>query len=204
MLTALLDIKRTLIMGVLNVTPDSFSDGGDYFGLDKALGRAHDMVKEGADVIDVGGESSRPGSRPVSVDEEKRRVLPVLEKLVDELDVPLSVDTRRSQVAQMALDLGVRIVNDITALRDDLEMARVVARFDAHVVIMHMKGTPADMQHNPHYEDLMGELVDFFEDRVQVARRSGISDGNNILDPGIGFGKRVGDNFTILKNLGRI
>lgn len=191
-------------MGVLNVTPDSFSDGGHYYSLQAAVDRAHEMAAEGADIIDIGGESSRPGSLPVPLEEERRRVMPVIERLAGNLDVPLSIDTRRSPIAREALDMGVSMVNDISGLRDDARMGALVAGTGCHVVIMHMKGTPKDMQINPTYGDLMGELLSFFSERVDYATACGIGREKIILDPGIGFGKRVKDNFAILKNLGQI
>lgn len=191
-------------MGVLNVTPDSFSDGGEYLEVEKAVKRAREMANEGADIIDIGGESSRPGSLPVSVEEEEDRVLPVIERIVRDIDVPLSIDTRRSRVARQALELGAEMVNDISGLRDDTGMASVAAIKPCYVVIMHMKGTPEDMQVDPHYDNLMEDLKDFFKDRVQFAVNQGISREKLVLDPGIGFGKRVVDNLVILKNLRQI
>lgn len=204
MLAELLNLRQTLIMGVLNVTPDSFSDGGQFYQTERAVRHALKMAEEGADIIDVGGESSRPGSDPVSADEEKKRVLPVIEALKPRLSIPMSVDTRRSSVARLALDLGVRIVNDITGLRDDRHMADLVAESEAFVIIMHMKGKPKTMQVEPHYDDLMGELISFFNERVDYALAKGIRGDRIILDPGIGFGKRVSDNFVILNCLERI
>lgn len=191
-------------MGVLNVTPDSFSDGGQYYSFERAVTRAHEMAEEGADMIDIGGESSRPGSLPVPADEEERRVLPVFEKLAKDLDIPLSIDTRRSRIARLALEMGAAMVNDISGLRDDPLMGSTAAMAGGHVVIMHMKGTPRKMQVDPRYEDLMGELVAFFGERIRYAEDCGIQRGKIVLDPGIGFGKRVQDNFSILKNLGQI
>lgn len=191
-------------MGVLNVTPDSFSDGGQYFGVEEAVDRAQEMAEEGADILDIGGESSRPGSLPVPTDEEERRVLPVIERLTDELHIPLSIDTRRARIARKALDMGVIMVNDISGLRDDPAMGQTVAEENSYVVIMHMKGTPKDMQVNPAYGDLMGELLAFFRERVDYAQRCGIDRRKIVLDPGIGFGKRVQDNFAILRNLDQI
>ncbi len=204
MLAELLKLRRTLIMGVVNVTPDSFSDGGLFNTKEKAVEHALRLVREGADIIDVGGESSRPESHPVSPREEKSRVLPTIEALSSRLDLPISIDTRRSSVARAALQSGAKLVNDITGLRHDPRMADLVASSDVHVVIMHMKGVPETMQVNPHYDDLMLELVDFFRERTDYALSSGIRKDRIILDPGIGFGKRVGDNFVILNSLERI
>ena len=200
----LLNLQRTLMMGILNVTPDSFSNGGHFFIPEKAIEHAFQMANEGADIIDVGGESSRPGADPVSREEEELRVLPVIKELTSQLNIPISIDTRRSLIARKALERGVQIVNDISGLRDDPDMADVISQFDAFVVIMHMKGTPKNMQQNPTYENLMEELIEFFRDRVTYALKSGIQNNRIILDPGIGFGKRLSDNFIILNALERI
>ncbi len=187
------------IMGILNVTPDSFSDGGKFNRVDAAVERAHEMIEEGAHIIDVGGESSRPFSEPVSEEEELKRVLPVLEEL-EGIKVPVSIDTYKPKVAEEALKRGASIVNDIYGLRSD-GMAEVVKEYDAAVVIMHMKGQPKDMQLNPNYSDVVGEISSFFNERVEFARKKGIDDKKIILDPGIGFGKRVEDNLMLLKSL---
>ena len=197
--------KRTYIMGVLNVTPDSFSDGGRFLNPDDAVKRALEMQAEGADIIDIGGESSRPGAEPVSVEEELRRVVPVLEEVCDKLDIPVSIDTYKSEVAEKAIELGADMVNDISALRFDPNMVKVVADYDVPVVLMHMKGTPRDMQLNPSYDDVMHEIVSFLHDRKQFAVSHGVDEHKIILDPGIGFGKRTGkgieDNCEILRRL---
>jgi len=197
----LLKEPGTLIMGILNVTPDSFFDGGSYFDLESAVNYAHQMVDEGADIIDIGGESSRPGADPVSLEEEEKRVMPVLERLISEVEISISVDTYKSTIAKKALEIGAQIINDISGLRFDSDMANVVAEHDCHVVIMHMKGSPKDMQLNPTYFDLISELVEFFEERIAHASSQGISGDKIILDPGIGFGKRVEDNFDIIREL---
>ncbi len=194
-----IDIPPVKIMGILNVTPDSFSDGGKYIEVKKAVKRAHQMVEEGADIIDIGGESSRPFSSPVSEEEELRRILPVLEELQD-LKVPISVDTYKPKVAEEALKRGASIVNDIFGLRKE-GMAKIIKDYDAAVVIMHMKGEPRNMQKNPYYEDTIGEIVKFLRDRVEFAMKNGIEEDKIIIDPGIGFGKRVEDNLRILKYL---
>lgn len=200
--------KRTLIMGILNVTPDSFYDGGKYSSVESALERAREMVKEGADIIDVGGESSRPGSSPVSKDEELSRILPVIKAISDELDVPISVDTYRAEVAEVAINAGARMVNDITALRGDDDMAKVVREYGVPVCLMHMKGTPQNMQKNPHYGDVMSEIARFLYERAEYAIAKGIDEKNIILDPGIGFGKRTGegieDNCEIIARLAEL
>lgn len=193
-----LSLDRPLVMGILNVTPDSFSDGGLFYDPDRAVEQAERMVREGADIIDVGGESSRPGARPVPEDEEMRRIIPVIERLRLEVNVPLSVDTYKPRVAGECLARGVHIVNDITGLVSD-EMIELVSRHGAAAVIMHMKGAPRDMQENPVYDDVVGEILDFFRERVARARKGGI--GEIIIDPGIGFGKTTSHNLQILNRL---
>ncbi len=183
------------------MTPDSFSDGGKFFGLDKAISQGLKMVEEGADLIDVGGESTRPSSVPVSLEEEEKRVLPVIEKLAKKIQIPISIDTYKSQLACKALEAGAKMINDISGLRFDSEMVKVVSRYNVPVIIMHIKGTPQNMQENPYYEDVIGEIKDYFEERINKATSSGIAEENIILDPGIGFGKRFQDNLVILKNL---
>ena len=187
------------IMGVLNVTPDSFSDGGKFLSVEKAVEHAYRMVDEGADIIDVGGESSRPFSEPVSEEEELRRIIPVMEEL-DGIKVPISVDTYKPKVAEEALKRGASIVNDIFGLRKE-GMAEVVREYDAAVVIMHMKGEPKNMQLNPHYDDVIGEIIRFFRERIDFALKKGIEKDRVIIDPGIGFGKRVEDNLRIINEL---
>lgn len=193
------ETKRTMIMGVLNITPDSFSDGGKFFDTEKAVEHALQMIQDGADIIDIGGESTKPGSDPVSESEEIRRVKPVIESLVKETSVPISIDTYKPRVAEECLRAGARIINDVSGLRNE-EMIKVVAQYKVPVVIMHMKGTPKNMQENPVYEDLVGEIKEFFRERIQAARETGIQDV--ILDPGIGFGKTLEHNLQILKRLG--
>ncbi len=191
-------------MGVLNVTPDSFSDGGEYFRIDAAVDRALQMAKEGAQIIDIGGESSRPGAEPVSEEEELNRVLPVVEALVSEVNIPISIDTYKSIVARSCLEAGASIVNDISALRFDDAITELVAEYNAYVVLMHMKGTPRNMQNSPDYGDVMGEIEAFFEERITAAESGGIARESIILDPGIGFGKTTFHNFTILSHLERL
>lgn len=195
--------KRPLVMGILNVTPDSFSDGGRYTERERAIEHAREMVAQGADIIDVGGESTRPGAHPVSLAEEMDRVLPVIEALSRELEVPISVDTYKAPVAKMALEAGATIVNDISALRFSPDMIDVVAQYRPWVVVMHMKGTPKDMQEAPWYEDVVGEVEGFFEERLRYLESHGISKEKVILDPGIGFGKRLEDNLSLLKHIDR-
>jgi dihydropteroate synthase len=196
--------KRGMIMGVLNVTPDSFSDGGEFFATDAAIGSGIKMALEGADIIDVGGESTRPGAEPVSVKEELRRVIPVIEKLRTKIDIFISIDTSKSEVASAALDGGASIINDVTAGREDERMLSLAATRKAAIVLMHMQGEPRTMQKNPHYEDVVTEVADFF--RLQYARalECGVDPMTIAFDPGIGFGKTLEHNLTLLKNLERL
>lgn len=193
--------SRTLIMGVLNVTPDSFSDGGLFYDHARAIEHGIKLARDGADIIDIGGESTRPGSDPVSLQEEIRRVIPVIEALAREVDVPISIDTCKAEVASRALDAGASMVNDISALRFDPEMVRVVAERKVPVVLMHMKGTPKDMQLDPRYDDLISEIMAFLEERVHFAESNGVPPDSIIIDPGIGFGKTVEHNLSIINHL---
>jgi dihydropteroate synthase len=195
---------RTHLVGVLNVTPDSFSDGGQYVDPDAGAARALDMVAEGADIIEVGGESSRPGSDPVALEDELARVLPVLQRLVPRCRVPVAVDTTKAEVARQAIDAGALMVNDISALRFDKEMAHVVADSGVAVVLMHMKGTPRTMQVDPIYHDCIAEVYDFLCERVDAAVRAGVAADRIVVDPGIGFGKTAHDNLMILNRLGEL
>ncbi len=188
------------IMGVLNVTPDSFSDGGDYFNEEDARKRFSEIEKEGADIIDVGAESSRPGSKRLEVHEELSRLKEVF-PLFENSSIPVSIDTYKSEVAEAALSKGAKIVNDISALRMDKKMAKVICDYNARVVLMHMQGTPETMQDQPHYGDVMKEIGEFFEERVDFCLSNGIREDKIILDPGIGFGKRQEDNLTILSRV---
>ena len=191
---------RTHVMGILNVTPDSFADGGKYFGVEEAVRRGLEMVDEGADFLDIGGESTRPGSEPVPFEEELRRVLPVIERLAGRTDVPISIDTCKSQVARRALEAGAVIVNDISGLHFDPGLADVVAEHDASLVLMHMKGTPKTMQQNPDYDDVIEEICDYLGTGVQLAESKDIR--QIFVDPGIGFGKKLPHNLQILRKLG--
>lgn len=193
--------KRTYIMGILNVTPDSFSDGGKYFDVDKAVEKGIQIVKEGADIIDIGGESTRPGSKIVSVEEELSRVIPVIKKLSKKTRIPISIDTRKSKVALKAIKAGAKLVNDISGLRHDPKMAQIIAKSNAPVVIMHMKGTPENMQKNPNYEDVVDEILNYLKESIEIAENAGILQNKIIIDPGIGFGKRTEDNLEILKQI---
>ena len=196
--------QRTLLMGVLNVTPDSFSDGGRFFEWTRAVEQGKRLAEEGADILDLGGESTRPGSRPVSEEEELRRVIPVIEVLRPEISLPISIDTRKAAVAERALQSGADMVNDISALRFDEGMAEVVSRRKVPVVLMHMRGQPETMQADTRYEDLVGEIREFFRERIDYAVSRGISRDRIILDPGIGFGKSLEEkhNLILLKELG--
>jgi dihydropteroate synthase len=194
--------SRTLIMGVLNVTPDSFYDGGRYNGAEKAFGRARELHEEGADIIDVGGESSRPGATPVSAQEEADRVCPVIERIACEMPVPVSVDTRKPSVADAAIRAGASIVNDISALGSDGSMGAVAARSGVHIVLMHMRGEPGNMQENPVYVDCVGEIYQYLCERAAAARAMGIDRDRIIIDPGIGFGKTLEHNYELLRNVG--
>ncbi len=190
-----------LIMGILNVTPDSFSDGGQYNDVDSALKRCEEMIEEGADIVDVGGESTRPGSSSVSCDEELRRVVPVIEAIKRRFDTTVSVDTYKSEVAKAVLELGVEIINDISGLNFDKNMIDVLSNSSCGIVAMHIKGKPKDMQKNPHYEHLICEINEYFEDILKKAELNGIEKERIVLDPGIGFGKKFEDNFKIINNL---
>lgn len=192
------------IMGILNVTPDSFSDGGKHAAPADAIEHARRMIAEGVDVIDVGGESTRPGSQPVAPDEQIRRTIPVIAAIRSVWDGPISIDTTRAAVALAALDAGASWVNDITALRDDDEMIDVVARHACPVVLMHMQGRPGTMQERPVYTDVIKEIIEFLMQRAEFAAQHGVSRDNIILDPGIGFGKTVEHNLEILKRLPEI
>jgi dihydropteroate synthase len=193
--------SRPLVMGVLNVTPDSFSDGGRFLEPEAAVARALAMEAEGADLLDIGAESSRPGALPIEEEEELRRLMPVLDALAGKLAVPVSVDTAKAGVARRALASGASLVNDITALRGDAGMGRLIARTGAGLVLMHMQGTPATMQRKPGYADVVGDIRRFFSERLRAARDEGIAAEQIILDPGIGFGKNLHHNLAILANL---
>lgn len=188
-------------MGVLNVTPDSFSDGGRFLDLPAAVEQAWRLAQAGADIIDIGGMSSRPGAEEVSVAEELRRVLPVVEGVLEGVDAAVSVDTCRSEVAREALARGVHMINDITALAEPA-MAELVAETGAAVILMHMQGTPRTMQHSPHYHDVVAEVRRFLASRIERARAAGVSPEAIVVDPGIGFGKTVGHNLEVLRRLG--
>lgn len=191
---------RPKIMGILNVTPDSFSDGGQYDVVDKAVARAHEMAHAGADIIDIGGESTRPGADVVEQGEELARVIPVIESLSG-IDADISIDTRRPAVAQAAVKAGASIWNDVTALEFDASSPDMAAHLSCKVVLMHMRGTPETMQKNPHYKNVVAEVMGYLKARMSVALKAGVKKENIILDPGIGFGKRLEDNLDLLQHL---
>jgi dihydropteroate synthase len=193
--------KRTLLMGVLNVTPDSFSDGGFFFDKEKAIAHGVKMVEEGADIIDIGGESTRPGSKPLQLEEELRRVIPVIESLAKEVDVPISIDTYKSTVAQKAIEAGAQMINDISGSHFDQSLPKIAVKEDVPIVLMHIRGTPETMQKDVHYNSLFSEILLYLKDSVQRAESAGLDPRQIIIDPGIGFGKTIEDNLLILKNL---
>lgn len=193
--------SRPWLMGVLNVTPDSFYDGGRFFEPQRAIERAFELAEQGIDILDIGGESSRPGSEPIPVEEELKRVIPVIKEIRPHLKCLLSIDTTKALVAKAALEEGADIINDISALRADPEMSQLVARSQAGLVLMHMKGTPKTMQLNPYYDDVIGEIASFFQERIAVALEAGIRKEQILLDPGIGFGKRLEDNLKLINGL---
>jgi dihydropteroate synthase len=193
-------LQFPLVMGVLNVTPDSFSDGGIYFLKEAAVEHALKMFKDGADIVDIGGESTRPGSESVTLEDEKKRVIPVIQEILKRKpDSLLSIDTTKSDVAREACESGVRIINDISGLTFDPQIAEVAKEYSASLVIMHIKGTPKDMQDNPSYKNVISEIYEFLQVQSQKAKDAGVD--KIIIDPGIGFGKRVEDNLEILRGL---
>jgi len=194
--------RETLVMGIVNVTPDSFSDGGKFFSPEDAISHASKLISQGADIIDIGGESTRPGAEQVSETEELNRVIPVIEKIRDENPkILISIDTTKALVAEHAIEVGADIINDVSGFSFDNNMIETVARFNVPVIIMHMKGKPQNMQLNPEYKDVINEILDFFKKKIKVAIQSGINRRMIILDPGIGFGKTVENNFELLSRL---
>lgn len=189
---------RTLVMGIVNVTPDSFSDGGRFFDPEVAVGKGIEMVRDGADIVDIGGESTRPGSDPVSVEDEQARVLPVIKRLAAEVEVPISVDTRKHEVAEAAVDVGATIVNDVTG-GSDPDMFRVVRERDVGMVLMHMKGKPKTMQESPRYDDVVREVHDYLDSRVLAAVDAGVVWDRLCIDPGLGFGKTTDHSLRLMK-----
>jgi dihydropteroate synthase len=198
-----LDLSRPHVMGIVNVTPDSFSDGGKYTSVDKAIEHALKLVEEGADILDIGGESTRPGATPVSLEDELSRVIPVIEQLSGLVNVPLSIDTYKPQVMKAALDAGVDIINDVRALQEPGALD-IAAQSKAGVCLMHMQGTPQTMQLDPHYDDVVVEVRDFLAERMTAANAAGIPPERIVLDPGFGFGKRTEHNIALLQALPEI
>ena len=193
--------KQTLLMGVLNVTPDSFSDGGLFLDREKAIAQGLKMVEEGADLIDIGGESTKPGSKPLGLEEELRRVIPVIEALVKEVDVPISIDTYKSTVAKKAIEAGAQMINDISGLHFDPDLAHVASKEDVPLILMHIRGTPETMQKDVHYESLLSDILQYLRGSIQRAEYAGLDPEQIVIDPGIGFGKTLEDNLLIIKNL---
>ncbi|MCB2146421.1 MAG: dihydropteroate synthase [Deltaproteobacteria bacterium] len=195
--------QRTLIMGIVNVTPDSFSDGGHFFSTDRAIDQAMQLVEEGADILDIGGESTRPFSDPVGESEEMDRVLPVIEGIASRVAIPLSIDTTKASVARKAVAAGATLINDVSALRSDPKMAVTAARCRVPIILMHMKGTPKTMQVEPVYDDLITDIMAFLSDAMNRAVAAGVERSAIILDPGIGFGKTIGHNLQLIRDLDR-
>ncbi|MBH0180931.1 MAG: dihydropteroate synthase [Nitrospira sp.] len=193
--------ERPLIMGIVNVTDDSFYDGGRYVEPEQAIAYAIKLVEQGADILDIGAESTRPGAHPVKEEDELVRVVPVIAELARRMTVPISIDTTKSRVAQAALDAGASIVNDVSALRGDTAMASIVAQSGAGIVLMHMQGTPQTMQMAPAYGEVVAEVIQFFKERMRAALEAGIAHMNIVLDPGIGFGKLLEHNLALLNRL---
>ncbi len=194
---------KTLVMGILNVTPDSFYDGGKYYDIENALNRARKMVDDGADIIDIGGESTRPSSSYVSADEEIRRIVPIIKELSKEIHIPISIDTYKADVADKAIKAGAQIINDISGLQADKEMVRVAATNNTPIIIMHIKGRPHDFPKDPVYVELIPEIISFLERRIEYSVKSGIAHDKIIIDPGIGFGKGANHNLEILRQLNK-
>ena len=190
------------VMGILNVTPDSFYDGGWHFDSDDARKRIEEMIEEGAEIIDIGGESTRPGSRPVSIEEELERVIPAIEFITDISDIPISIDTQKAEVARKAVEAGACVVNDVGGLQNP-EMIQAVAEMEVPVIIMHMQGTPENMQKDPHYDDTVLDIRNWLEERIKAAETAGIRRSDVIVDPGLGFGKNLRHNLEILGGLDR-
>jgi dihydropteroate synthase len=196
--------RGVLVMGIVNVTPDSFSDGGRFVAVETAVAHALDLARQGADLLDIGGESTRPNAVPVDLEEELRRVIPVVRELATRTDLPLSVDTYKAETARQALEAGAHVINDITALRGDAKMAEIVRTFGAGLVLMHMQGSPQTMQQNPVYDDVTNEVAGFLEARLQAAADMGIAGSQVVLDPGVGFGKTREHNLELLARLAEL
>ena len=195
---------KSLIMGILNVTPDSFSDGGQFISSQEAADHALKMINDGVDIIDIGGESTRPGAKPVPLEEELKRIKPVIKAIRKQTDCLISIDTYKASVAEVALDLGADIINDISSLSYDKNMANLVSTRNAPIILMHMQGSPQNMQLDPSYNNLINDLIFFFKTKIEIANKAGILNNMIILDPGIGFGKQMEDNFEIIRELKQI
>ena len=196
--------KETLVMGIVNVTPDSFSDGGEFYSSKDAIAHASKLINEGADIIDIGGESTRPGATEISSSDELKRVIPVIQGIrSNNPDILISIDTTKAIVAKEAVEVGANIINDVSGLSFDSQMPRTVASLNVPIIIMHMKGNPRNMQKNPEYKDLIDEILNYFKERIKIATKAGIDREMIILDPGIGFGKTVEHNFQILSKLNK-
>ena len=196
--------KETLVMGIVNVTPDSFSDGGEFYSSKDAIAHASKLINEGADIIDIGGESTRPGATEISSSDELKRVIPVIQGIrSNNPDILISIDTTKAIVAKEAVEVGANIINDVSGLSFDSQMPKTVASLDVPIIIMHMKGNPRNMQKNPEYKDLIDEILNYFKERIKIATKAGIDREMIILDPGIGFGKTVEHNFQILSKLNK-
>lgn len=193
--------ERTLLMGIVNVTPDSFSDGGRFLEADAAIRQAQQLIADGADLLDIGGESTRPFAEPVPLDVELQRVIPLIEAIRKHSEIPISIDTTKAEVARQALAAGANIINDVSALRDDDDLVEVAATSGAPLILMHMQGTPRTMQVSPHYDSLFSEIIGFLEERIQYAVQHGVSRDQIIVDPGIGFGKTVAHNLALVRDL---
>ena len=196
--------KETLVMGIVNVTPDSFSDGGEFYSSKDAIAHASKLINEGADIIDIGGESTRPGATEISSSDELKRVIPVIQGIrSNNPDILISIDTTKAIVAKEAVEVGANIINDVSGLSFDSQMPMTVASLDVPIIIMHMKGNPRNMQKNPEYKDLIDEILNYFKERIKIATKAGIDRKMIILDPGIGFGKTIEHNFQILSKLNK-
>ena len=196
--------NKTRIMGVLNITPDSFSDGGKFLDKDKAIAQGLSMARDGADIIDVGGESTRPGAGDLNAEEEISRTVPVIEELSKKLKIPISIDTRKSEVAEAAIKAGATMINDVSGLRYDPKLAGIAAKYGVAIILMHMKGTPQNMQDDPKYNNLIEEIIDGLKGSIRIAKEAGIAEDKIIVDPGIGFGKSTEHNLEIIKSLGEL
>jgi len=193
--------NKPALMGVLNVTPDSFSDGGLYNTHQKAINRVDEMIAQGADIIDIGGESTRPGAEPVSEKEESARVIPVIKEIVRKFNIPISIDTRKTEVAKKALDAGAHIVNNVEGLKNNEILGKIVARYDVPIILMHMRGNPKTMQKDIKYRSVVSDIIEELKNSITLARDAGIREDNILIDPGIGFGKTTNDNLKIINRI---